>query len=71
MNQLRATELLEIELACVRRNESGACDRNCAVCDLVQETDELVDMYEYVINRMKSSDADRMPNTLSWRGSEC
>ena len=30
MNQLRATELLEIELVCVRRNESGACDRNCA-----------------------------------------
>ena len=58
MSTNRAIELLKIELACVQRNENGLCDRNCADCDLVQQTSELIDMYRYVISRMEE---------LTWR----
>lgn len=48
MTKDRALELLKIEHECVLRNENG-CDRDCANCDLVQETDELLEMYKFVI----------------------
>lgn len=48
MTKDRALELLKIERECVLRNENG-CDRNCANCDLVQDTDELLEMYEFVL----------------------
>ena len=51
----RAVELMKIELSCVRRNEDGKCDRDCASCDLVQQTPELIEMYEYVISRMEET----------------
>ena len=41
MTNERILELLEIEKQCVTRE----CDRNCAACDLVQERDELEEMY--------------------------
>lgn len=41
MTNERILELLEIEKQCVTRE----CDRNCAACDLVQEQDELEEMY--------------------------
>lgn len=48
MTKDRALELLKIERECVLRNETG-CDRDCAKCDLVQDTDELLKMYKFVI----------------------
>lgn len=55
MTKERAIELLKIELACVKRNDDGLCDRVCAMCDLVQRTPELEDMYEYVIKHMEEN----------------
>lgn len=49
MELTRAIELLEIERECVTRD----CDRDCANCDLVQEQDEIVAMYDEVISRMR------------------
>lgn len=54
MTKDRALELLKIEHECVLRNENG-CDRNCANCDLVQDTDELLEMYEFVLKIMNDA----------------
>ena len=49
----RMIELLEIEHACMLRGANDNCDRVCEECDLVQEADELDEMYEGVIKIMK------------------
>lgn len=49
MELTRAIELLEIERECVTRD----CDRDCANCELVQDRDELVTMYNTVIARVR------------------
>lgn len=49
MELTRAIELLEIERECVTRD----CDRDCANCELVQDRDELVTMYNTVIVQMR------------------
>ena len=51
MTTERMIELLEIERQCVLR--AANCNRNCAVCNLVQEDKELLEMYEGVINLLK------------------
>lgn len=49
MELTRAIELLEIERECVTRD----CDRDCANCELVQDRDELVTMYNTAIAQMR------------------
>lgn len=51
MTTERALELLKIERECVIMNEKG-CDRNCGNCVLAQETDEILEMYSYVIDKI-------------------
>lgn len=46
----RMIKLLQIEKECITRNDGVNCDRNCAKCDLVQDSQELLEMYEEVIN---------------------
>lgn len=41
----RLIELMSIEHECVSRD----CDRNCDVCDLVQDRHELIDAYSSVV----------------------
>lgn len=48
MTPERVLELLKIERECIKRNKFG-CDRRCGECDLVQDTDELLEMYDMVI----------------------
>lgn len=56
MMKLRAMELLAIEQECVARGTGyfepdGSfyqCDRDCSKCDLVQDSTELLEMYDYV-----------------------
>ena len=43
MEESRVIELLRIERECVRRGST--CNRDCANCDIVQDTDELLEMY--------------------------
>ena len=45
----RALYLMWIEHECVTRAGDEKCDRNCAKCDLLQDTGELLSAYEYVI----------------------
>lgn len=50
----RALALMRIELKCVERNQNG-CDRDCAKCELVQDTQELITAYKRVINYIESA----------------
>jgi uncharacterized protein YecT (DUF1311 family) len=50
----RAKELMEIERKCVKRNEAG-CNRDCAKCDLAQQTNELIAAYDKVISYINSA----------------
>ena len=66
MTNRRAMELLMIEMACVKKGsgmeydlskqdwtETGhCCNRDCANCVLVQDSRELLEMYNYVICKM-------------------
>jgi len=45
MDIQRIYDLLKIERECVSRD----CDRNCLNCELVQERDELLQMYDILI----------------------
>ena len=54
----RVIKLLSIERECVNRNNQQFgynCDRNCSKCDLVQNKDELIEMYDMAITLLKSS----------------
>lgn len=52
----RMIELLEIEHECMLRGAHDDCDRNCADCELVQEDDELHEMYTNVIALLKEQE---------------
>lgn len=45
-----ARELLLIEKECVERNNENCilCDRNCEKCDLMQDSDKIIEMYNNV-----------------------
>ena len=45
----RMVELLKIEHECMLRASHGDCNRNCEDCELVQDDDELHEMYTNVI----------------------
>lgn len=61
MTNTRAIELLKIERECINRNNQPFgknCNRLCSKCDLVQNTEELLKMYDFVIEHF--ADADKM-----------
>lgn len=41
--------LLKVERECIKRNENKMCNRDCAKCDLVQNTDDLISAYTTAI----------------------
>lgn len=48
----RAIELMKNEKACVLRQDSPECNRDscgCQCCDLVVETDEILEAYDLII----------------------
>lgn len=55
----RAIELLKIERECINRNNQPFgknCNRECSKCDLVQNTEELLEMYDFVIEHFADAD---------------
>ena len=55
----RMIELLEIEHECMLRASHDDCNRNCADCLIVQDDDELHEMYTnviYLMNKIKEMD---------------
>lgn len=53
MTTKRMIELLEIEHECMLRGAHDDCDRNCADCELVQDDNDLHEMYTDVISILK------------------
>ena len=49
----RVLELLSIELACIKFNDGNNCDRKCKTCSLVQDSKELIILYETLISLAK------------------
>ena len=43
-----AKRLLLIERECVKRNDGINCNRQCEKCDLVQDADKIIEMYNNV-----------------------
>lgn len=67
MTTERILELLEIERECIKR--SDFCDRKCDQCSLVQKTDELMEMYDALIQwigeGIKRNDKERDEKLLN------
>ena len=57
-----AIELLRTERMCVRH--ADVCDRECEKCALVQDTDELLEMYDSVCDWLEELKALRL--LLDW-----
>ena len=57
MTVARMIELLEIEHECMLNGAHDDCDRNCAECNLVQDDEELHEMYTNVIAMLKEQEA--------------
>ena len=45
---------MKIEKMCI--SKSDTCDRKCNNCVLVQDADELLDMYDFVIRRLEDEE---------------
>lgn len=45
--------IMQNELDCVLRNEAEKCNRDCANCDLVLPTEDVVSAYEVVIKNLE------------------
>lgn len=81
MTNRRAMELLTIERACVRKGSgmeqdlmSGRyfqayeeCNRDCAHCELVQKSEELLEMYDFVIRKMIEETEKEESEQKDWR----
>ena len=52
MTDKRILELLKIERECIAR--ANTCGRICATCELVQEDDELLELYDTLIEKFNS-----------------
>lgn len=49
MTNQRRLELLKIERECIKRNIDKKCDRNCGYCDLVQKDEDLLELYDELV----------------------
>ena len=49
---LQASGLIEAREGGYKNDPHGGCDRDCEHCGLVQETKDLIDMYDYVIEKL-------------------
>ena len=82
MTNRRAMELLMIERSCVRKGSGMIldpdigyikvdedCNRDCANCPLVQDSRELLDMYDKVIAIMirKVEEEDKVKELKDWQ----
>lgn len=47
----RAIEVMKIELECVKQNVK--CNQSCEECNLIYKCDELVEVYEWIINELE------------------
>lgn len=60
-----AIQILQVEKTCVERNEAG-CDRNCAKCDLVLPSKDILDAYSYALKILESQLRTEIPIILPY-----
>lgn len=56
MGNLTRTEIIDIllnEMECVQRASDGECDRDCAQCDLLRNTDQILQAYRIAIKALE------------------
>ena len=58
MRTERAIEILENEMECVKRNDMGVCNRDCAQCDLLLDSAEILNAYQMIIDDIKNTIED-------------
>ena len=56
MQKVEVQYIMENELKCVQRAAANACDRNCGECDLLMDTDKIIQAYSYVITLLNRED---------------
>lgn len=66
MKTERILELLECERQCILRNSLETCNRDCINCDLLQDSDALLDMYDEVMSIISA----QRPRVMSLEASE-
>lgn len=52
MNKEDVRDIMKNELRCVQRASAEYCDRDCAHCDLLRDTLDIIQAYEYVIKML-------------------
>ncbi len=57
--------VLSNERACVMRNTAGACDRNCAACDLVLPDDLVISAYRTAVDILRAYREGNAPLTMT------
>ena len=58
-------KVLSNERACVMRNTAGACDRDCAACDLVLPDKLVIDAYRTAVNILRAKQAEEKAEPLT------
>ena len=53
MDPFRVVNILENEKACVLRADHDNCNRDCAKCDLLMDTQEILEAYRIAIACVK------------------
>lgn len=64
MTAARTLELLKIERECIQRNCDKKCDRDCGQCDLVQKDEDLVELYDELIEEYELKTRTRVPRPM-------
>ena len=59
MNEDEIVAVLQNEMACVIRADQKRCNRDCAECDLVMPTEQIVEAYAKAINAVYTLKAIR------------
>ena len=55
----RIIEILKTEKECVKRNHGRNCNRNCAECDLLLNSEDILTAYTLAISVLKTIHGDR------------
>jgi len=67
-----AISLMENERACIVKADT--CDRDCAKCELVKKTEDLLSAYDMVIKALERTKwipcSERMPEEHEWIGTK-
>lgn len=54
MTLQKTHDIMENELRCVQRASVNGCDRDCGHCELLMDTDEIVQAYGLVIKSLEA-----------------